>query len=217
MKLKNKLHLIPNILSISRIFLTIIIVILMFIESHEVYSFSIDNLGLQTKVSVTFLIAGILFLLACLTDFFDGFLARKYNWISDFGKIWDSISDKVLTNLIYISLTILNFIPFYFVLIMIFRDFVIDGYRSFSSKNGIVVPANFFGKIKFVVQVISIIIIFFVFNFKGSYQANIVSYYLIQNLFVILSTIISLTSGIIYIIDIQKKLKEIKIQNKKQG
>ncbi|MDE5953028.1 MAG: CDP-diacylglycerol--glycerol-3-phosphate 3-phosphatidyltransferase [Malacoplasma sp.] len=213
MNLKNKLHLLPNILSISRIFLTIIIVILMFVESSEVYSFA--ALNLNTSVSITFLLAGILFIIACFTDFLDGFLARKYHWISDFGKIWDSISDKVLTNLVYISLAILGFIPFYFVLIMIFRDFVIDGYRSFSSKNGIVVPANFFGKIKFVLQVISIVVIFFAFNFKGYYQTNNVSYYFVQNLFVIISSIVSLTSGIIYIINIQKKLKEIKLQNNK--
>lgn len=215
MRIKNKLYLIPNILSISRIFLTIVIVILMFVESSKVYSFVIDDLNLESKVNKTFLSAGIIFVIACFTDFLDGFLARKYNWVSDFGKIWDSISDKVLTNLVYIGLAVLNLIPFYFALIMVFRDFVVDGYRSFSAKNGIVVPANFFGKIKFVLQVISIIIIFFIFNSKGSYQSTNISYYFVQNLFVIFSTIVSLISGFIYIINIQKKLKEIKSFNKK--
>ncbi|BAC44195.1 CDP-diacylglycerol--glycerol-3-phosphate 3-phosphatidyltransferase [Malacoplasma penetrans] len=208
--LKNKLHLLPNILSILRIILTIVVLVLLFIDSNNViYSFSINDI--KTEVSSTFLASGIIFVVACITDFLDGFLARKYNWISDFGKIWDAISDKILTTSVYISFAVLNLIPIYFVLIMVFRDFIIDGYRMFSSKHGIIVPANFFGKSKAVLQMISLILIFFVFN--ESINTHNVYYYLVQNLFVILATISSVISGVIYVVSIEKKIKEIKKQN----
>ena len=211
MKLKDKLHFIPNVLSISRLVLTVIVIVLMFVRSKEVYSFNFLNL--KTSIDQTFLAAGVFFTVACFTDFLDGFLARKYNWVSDFGKIWDSISDKVLTSLVYIGLAVLQMIPFYFVLIMIFRDFVIDGYRMASSKKGIIVPANIFGKIKAVLQMISIIIIFFAFNFDGSYDSTNIEYYFIQNLFVILSTLSSVISGVIYVVRIERQMKEIKLTN----
>lgn len=210
--IKNKLHLLPNILSILRIILTVIVLVLMFLKSNDVvYSFAIKDI--KTEVSSTFLASGVIFVIACITDFLDGFLARKFNWISDFGKIWDAISDKILTSTVYISFAVLNLIPIYFVLVMIFRDFIIDGYRMFSSKKGIIVPANFFGKSKATLQMISIILIFFVFNEK--INTNNIYYYLVQNLFVILATISSIISGIIYVIGIEKKMKEIKQQELK--
>lgn len=208
---ESKLKIIPNILTIFRIILTPFIIVLIFINSNSLYSFSFINL--DNNVSITFFISGILFLLASISDFFDGYLARKNNWISDFGKIWDPIADKVLTTSIFISFAIINLIPFYFVILMIIRDIVVDAYRQSSTSKGVVVAANIFGKIKTILQMVSIIIIYFVFNFKpnNEYLSSNITYYLIQNLFVILATIASLLSGIIYVIQINKKLKEMSI------
>ena len=208
--IKNNLHLIPNILSIARIILTVIIVILLSLKNNEsLYSFEV--LSLQTKISPTFLAGGVIFIIASLTDFLDGFLARKFNWISDFGKIWDAVSDKILTTSVYVYFAVLTYVPVYFVLIMIFRDLVIDGYRIQTNKYGLIIPANIFGKLKAVLQMISIILIFFFFN-SSSKEANNseLEYYFIQNLFVILATLASLISGVIYVINIEKKLKILK-------
>lgn len=202
----NKLKLIPNILTLFRIFLTPIIIVLLFIDSKIIYQFHFLNL--HNSVNITFLISGILFLIATISDFLDGFLARKNNWISDFGKIWDPIADKVLTTSIFISFSLKGLIPIYLVLVMISRDIIVDAFRQNVAKNGIIIPANIYGKLKTIFQMISIIVIYFCFNSVEiySYKSNNISYYLIQNLLVIVSTIISIVSMIIYI-------NEIKIKN----
>ena len=202
----NKLKLIPNILTLFRIFLTPIIIVLLFIDSKIIYQFHF--LYLHNSVNITFLISGILFLIATISDFLDGFLARKNNWISDFGKIWDPIADKVLTTSIFISFSLKGLIPIYLVLVMISRDIIVDAFRQNVAKNGIIIPANIYGKLKTIFQMISIIVIYFCFNSVEiySYKSNNISYYLIQNLLVIVSTIISIVSMIIYI-------NEIKIKN----
>lgn len=198
---------IPNILTIFRMILAPIIIVLLFIGSNTIYSY--ETIGLKNNVTATFFASGILFLIASISDFFDGYLARKYKWISDFGKIWDPIADKVLTTSIYISFCILNLIPFYFVILMIVRDIIVDAYRQSATKKGIIVAANIFGKLKTVTQMISIIMIYFVFNNieNPAYISLNVPFYLVQNLFVILATICSLFSGFIYIYQIQKTLK----------
>lgn len=202
----NKLKLIPNILTLFRIFLTPIIIVLLFIDSKIIYQFHFLNL--HNSVNITFLISGILFLIATISDFLDGFLARKNNWISDFGKIWDPIADKVLTTSIFISFSLKGLIPIYLVLVMISRDIIVDAFRQNVAKNGIIIPANIYGKLKTIFQMISIIVIYFCLNSVEiySYKSNNISYYLIQNLLVIVSTIISIVSMIIYI-------NEIKIKN----
>lgn len=207
--IKNNLHLIPNILSITRIILTVVVIILISLKSSTLYSFSLWDM--KTNISSTFFASGIIFVIACLTDFLDGFLARKYNWISDFGKIWDAVSDKILTTSVYIYFAVLQFVPIYFVIIMIFRDFVIDGYRIQTNKYGLIIPANIFGKLKATLQMISLIIIFFCFN---DTDTNSIQYYFVQNLFVILATIASVISGLIYVVSIEKKLKELKSSTK---
>lgn len=204
---ENKFKNIPNILTVFRIVLTPIIIALIFINSDVVYSFEV--IGLKTSVSATFLSSGILFLVACFSDFLDGYLARKNNWISDFGKIWDPIADKVLTTSIYFCFAILNMIPFYFVILMVTRDIVVDAYRQQATKKGIVVAANIFGKLKTVTQMISIFIIYFVFNNQETYAYNStnVTFYFIQNLFVIFATITSLFSWYVYVKQIKQALK----------
>ncbi|MCF0217910.1 MAG: CDP-diacylglycerol--glycerol-3-phosphate 3-phosphatidyltransferase [Malacoplasma sp.] len=208
---KQKYAIIPNILTIFRIGLTVVIVILMFFNQNDnLYFFTINN-GYFTNTYKTLFASGVLFIIASISDFLDGFLARKYHWVSDFGKIWDPIADKVLTTSVYICFAVLGFVPFYFVIIMFFRDLVIDGYRIQAGKYGIVVPANMYGKVKAVLQMFSIILIFFAFNFPGGFTSNNVFYYLVQNLLVILATIVSLVSGVIYILQIENKKKLIKL------
>lgn len=212
---QNNLKNIPNILTVFRIILTPFIIALIFINSDVVYSYSF--LGLNNSVSITFLISGILFVIACISDFLDGYLARKNKWISDFGKIWDPIADKVLTTSIYICFSIINLIPFYFVILMVIRDIVVDAYRQSATKKGIVTPANFFGKLKTVLQMSSILLIYFVFNYKPNtaYTTNNVAFYLIQNLFVIFATFASLTSSYIYVMQIKKAMKKLGNNNDK--
>lgn len=206
---KSLLKNIPNILTIFRIALVPFIIALIFINSSVLYSIKFDVLNLNTNITITYFISGILFVIACLSDFFDGHLARKYDLISDFGKIWDPIADKVLTSSIYICFAIQNLIPFYFVLIMITRDIVVDAYRQMATKKGIVTPANVYGKLKTIFQMISILVIYFVFNnsFESAHLSTNIYFYVVQNLFVILATLMSCFSGVNYVVEINKSIK----------
>ncbi len=203
---ENKWAKIPNYLTIFRIVLVPIIVALLFIQSPILYQF--EFLKLTSSVSITFFVSGLLFVIACITDFLDGYLARKNNWISDFGKIWDPVADKLLTSSLFISFAVLNLIPFYFVIIMVARDVIVDAYRQSATKKGIVTPANIYGKLKTIFQMLAIIVIFFIFNWKdpNSFQSTVVEYYLIQNLFVIVATITSVASMCVYIKQINNSL-----------
>lgn len=200
---------IPNIFTILRIlFIPFIVVFLSVRINPIIFQFTIfsnsPSWSLTTQVDLSWMLAGLLFLLASFTDFLDGYLARKYQWISDFGKIWDPIADKLLINLVLITLAVLNSIIWYLVIIMVARDLIVDGYRTFLSSKKIIIPANILGKIKTVLQMIGIIVIFFVFNDKK----NNLSYVLLQNIFLILATIVSVISGIYYIFIANRKIAD---------
>lgn len=187
----------PNILTISRIVVIPIILVIVAIEPFgTIYQFTIfsnDNQWkLSSNITINFLIGGILFILACITDWLDGFLSRKYKIVSDFGKIWDPIADKILINSIFILFAYLKIVPWYFAVLIIVRDVIVDGFRMFLSSKNIIFPAKFSGKLKTVMQMLAIIILFFIFN-DASNILNF-SLFFIQNLFVIFAVIASLYS-----------------------
>lgn len=87
---------------------------------------------------------------------------------------------------------------------MFARDIVVDSYRMYAATQSIIVKANLFGKFKTVLQMISIIIIFFIFNTKKSHP--IIDYFLVQNLFVFIATLVSIASGAYYWLSIKRQL-----------
>ena len=112
-------------------------------------------------VSLNFFIAWILFIIASLSDMLDGKIARKYNMVTDYGKFMDPIADKLLVNSTLLIL-ICNGpirIPVVCVLLMICRDIIVDAIRLNAVRKNIVVAANIFGKIKTVLQMVSLIFI----------------------------------------------------------
>ena len=100
----------------------------------------------------------IIFIVASLTDLLDGKIARKYNLITDFGKFMDPLADKLLTVSGMICLVDLGKIPSWIVIIIVAREFVISGSRLIAADNGIVIAANYWGKLKTVFQMIMIIL-----------------------------------------------------------
>jgi len=118
-------------------------------------------IGLILKNSLFSLILAFLaFILASFTDFFDGYLARKYNLISDLGKLLDPIADKILIIGVFCSFLELGIINAWMVSIIMFREFVITGLRLYSLNKGVVLEAKKFGKHKTIFQVLGILIIF---------------------------------------------------------
>lgn len=104
-------------------------------------------------------IAFALFIIASLTDFLDGFIARKYNLVSDFGKFADPLADKLLVCSALICLLAVDKINFLIVLIIISRDFIISGFRLVAASKGIVIAADYSGKIKTALQMVMTLLI----------------------------------------------------------
>ena len=97
-----------------------------------------------------------IFIIASLTDFLDGHIARKYNLVTNFGKFMDPLADKLLVCSALICLIELDRIPSWIVIVIIAREFIISGFRLVASDNGVVIAASYWGKFKTTFQIIMI-------------------------------------------------------------
>ena len=104
-------------------------------------------------------IALALFCLASLTDFFDGYLARKNHLVPNFGKFMDPLADKLLVGSAAICLIEMGRIPAWVVVILISREFIISGFRLVAAEKGVTIAASYWGKVKTVVQMIMSILL----------------------------------------------------------
>jgi len=130
-------------------------------------------------------IAFAVFIIASLTDFLDGYIARKKNLITDFGKFADPLADKLLVCSALICLLSLGKINVYLVLIIIARDFIISGFRLVAASKGVVIAADWSGKIKTALQMV--MILFVIADIKFLFIPTI-----ILEIAVVLLTVISL-------------------------
>ena len=138
----------PNKLTITRIILTILIIIFCLFPfySLNIYFPKFNIAGLV--VDSTYLIAGVIYIIAALTDYFDGMIARRDNLITDTGKLLDAIADKVLVNSVLIIFAVNGFLPSFVPIIYIFRDEVVNALKMDALRKGKVVAAIKSGKIK---------------------------------------------------------------------
>lgn len=104
-------------------------------------------------------IALTLFVVASLTDLLDGYLARKYHLVTNFGKFMDPLADKLLVCSALICFTSTGQLPAWITIIIIAREFIISGFRLVASDNGIVIAASYWGKFKTVSQMAMIIVL----------------------------------------------------------
>lgn len=104
-------------------------------------------------------IAAGLFVLAYITDIVDGYIARKKNQVTDFGKLMDPIADKALTASALFMMTAFDYIHPVFPIIIIVREFLVSGFRMVSAGSGVVIAANWIGKLKTLTQCIAIVMI----------------------------------------------------------
>lgn len=190
---------IPNRISMARIFLTILII---FFCLFPFYAINITipkyNVG-GIIVDLRYIISGVIFIIAALSDFVDGKLARRNNWVTDTGKMLDSIADKVLVNSVLVIFASNGFIHPIIAVIYIFRDEVVNALRMHAAKNGVIVPAGMSGKIKTFAMMIGLSLMFF-YNLPFE-LINI----RIDEFLVYFATIMSIVSGIEYYSNIMKK------------
>lgn len=121
----------PNILSMSRLVATVLVFILVLINQPW-----------------AFLVATALFFLASITDFFDGYLARRLKVVSSLGVFLDLTADKVFVSAILVGLVQIGLVPAWIVFIIITREFLVTGLRSMAAAKGTVIPAGVWGKQK---------------------------------------------------------------------
>ena len=185
----------PNKLTILRIIMSlIIIIILLFPFDMAGLNFPKLFVNASLVMDIKYIIAGVLFILASITDFLDGYIARKYNMITDFGKLMDAIADKILVNSVLIILASSGFIHPVIAVIVILRDTVVNSIKMCAASKGKVVAAISSGKLKTATLMVGITLTLF-YNLPFELLNLKVSDFLL-----ILAAVLSLVSGIQYFI-----------------
>lgn len=183
----------PNKITIGRIIMAFIVIIILL--------FPFEAMGITTTkffvneslvIDIKYLIAGILFVIASVTDFLDGYIARKYNLVTDFGKMVDAIADKMLVNSVLIILASTGFISAIIPVVVVTRDTIVDVIKMIAGSKGKVVAAIKSGKIKTICLMCGITLTLFynlpfeLINLK------------IADIFLVIATIMSIISGVQY-------------------
>lgn len=185
---------IANKLTMIRIFLTVVLITLLLFPFYMVnIDFPKFIIGTIT-VDLKYIIAAIIFAVASITDFLDGHIARKYNMVTDFGKMVDAIADKMLVNSSLIILSSQGFVSPVITVIIIFRDTVVDTIKMIAGSKGKVVAAIKTGKVKTTFLMLGIVLTM-CYNLPFElFNLDVASFLLI------LATIFSIISGVQYYI-----------------
>ena len=183
----------PNQLTMGRLFLTALFVAVMSIPDQLLKS--IHLLDYRITIAILF------FLIASLTDFLDGYIARKLKLVTDFGKLMDPLVDKILTSAVFIILTKENMIPAWITITIISREFLVTGLRLLASNQGKVLSADSLGKWKTTSQIIvaSFFLIVLGSNEPVLNCLEFIDQPMIGNLLIIICTTITIVSGWSYL------------------
>jgi CDP-diacylglycerol--glycerol-3-phosphate 3-phosphatidyltransferase len=154
----------------------------------------------------------VIFIIGSITDFLDGAIARRYEMITVFGKLADPVADKMLTTAALLAFLEMNLCSVWIVMIILTREFLITSLRLVSSTQGVVIPANIFGKIKTASQMVFTIIIMLLIEAKAEFPSVLEKIYpsgefplaFVSNLLLWITAIFAVVSGIIYL---RKSLK----------
>lgn len=145
-------------------------------------------------------IAVAIFIVASITDFLDGKIARKYHLVTNFGKFMDPLADKLLVSSALICLVTLNKIPAWIVIVIIAREFIISGFRLVAADNGVVIAASYWGKFKTAFQMVTVIVL--ILNIPGEVFA------VIGTVLIYISLVLTVISLIDYIAKNKDVLKD---------
>lgn len=177
----------PNKLTIARVLLVPVFMVFAAISHYGTADFN----------PVFSLIAGIVFALASLTDFFDGYLARKDNLVTDFGKFADPLADKMLTTAAIIYMVLDGVCSPVVLALIMFREFAVAGVRMIAASSNHVIAANMWGKVKTVLQMVTVL--FYYFAAALAPAEGIAAVSLITQLLCWAVAVVTLVSGIKYL------------------
>ena len=196
---------IPNSISLLRILLIPIIIILLLVPDNYSGLIKINNY----QITFTWFAGGILFIIAGISDWVDGYLARKLQQVTNFGRFFDSIADKLLSNavlIIFSSCEPIPIVPVWITLIFVLRDFLIDGIRQVLATKNYIMAANRYGKWKFSFYLVAMTILFF-WSKKNFLVQKSAYFYQLLLIPLYIALILSIISAIIYIYQNWKLLK----------
>lgn len=149
----------PNMLSISRIFFVPVIMVFLSLRTQ---------FGFIEGVNIGDMLAGLVFIIASLTDAADGYIARKRGLVTNLGKFIDPLTDKIMVVAALVALVELQRIPAWMVVVIITREFIVTGLRVIAASEGVVIAASTGGKMKTVSQIIGVVLLLF--NIKWGVQ-----------------------------------------------
>ena len=179
----------PNKLAILRMVLVIPFVI--FLSLALEYT---DKTGITMTMRV---FAAIIFVGAAITDYYDGKIARKYNLITNLGKLLDPLADKILVISALVTLAKFSQISLWFVIVIIFRELMITGLRSIVAAEGVVIAAESLGKWKTATQMIALTLIILI-PFSST----------VNNILLLIPLILTVVSGVEYVIKCKNVLNK---------
>ncbi len=183
----------PNKITMGRIILAILILIILIFPFYQI-NIEFPTWLVFNKISVNskYILVGILFIIASVTDFIDGKIARSRNMVTDFGKVMDAIADKILVNGVLIMLAYNGFISIVIPVVIITRDTFVDSIKMVAGSKGKAVGASFLGKAKTMCMMIGMVLTLFynlpfeIFNLK------------IADVLILAATILSIISACQY-------------------
>ena len=147
-----------------------------------------------------YIVAAFVLVISGISDFLDGFIARKFNMVTDFGKFMDPLADKLLVCSAMICLVEIDRLAAWIVIVIIAREFIISGFRLVASDNGIVIAASYWGKFKTTFQMLMIIAL--ILDFQNRY------FQMLATALTYIALILTVVSLIDYIAKNKQVLKE---------
>ena len=155
------------------------------------------RIGTSDYDRTVMLAAGIIFAAASFTDFLDGYIARKNHLVTDFGKFMDPLADKMLTTAAFIYMVVDGMCHPVVLAVILFREFAVAGVRMIAAERGTVIAANLWGKVKTVLQMVTIIFYYIVPFFMG--PTDVMGFGLIVQVLCWLVAAVTVLSGGIYL------------------
>ena len=196
---------VPNKITLCRIILSILLLVLMIFPMEKIGidfpEFKISDIIINSK----YLICGVIFMIASLTDFLDGYLARKYNLVTDLGKVMDAIADKVLVNGVLIVLAVEGYISVVVPVVIVSRDIFVDSIKMVAGQKSGAVGASKAGKFKTAFMLVGITLLFF-----QDIPFSLLGVNFVSRTIIMIATVLSVISGIQYYVKNKKYLFDTK-------